>query len=41
VLPASAGVELGGKPTAVVDAGAAVATDEAGRWGHNGTPSGT
>jgi hypothetical protein len=33
VLPAGAGVELGGKPT--------TAADEAGRWGHGGTPSGT
>jgi hypothetical protein len=36
--PADAGAEVGGKPTAATDAGA---TDEVGRWGHGGTPSGT
>jgi hypothetical protein len=40
VLPASAGAEVGGKPTTAVDAGVA-AIDEAGRWGRGGTPSGT
>jgi hypothetical protein len=34
VLPAGAGAELGGKPTAADD-------DEAGRWGCGGTPSDT
>jgi hypothetical protein len=45
VLPAGAGVEVGGEPTAAADAGAgadAVAVaGEAGKWGHDGTPSGT
>jgi hypothetical protein len=36
VLPAKACADVGGKPTAVADAG------EAGRWGDDGgTPSGT
>jgi hypothetical protein len=34
--PADAGVEVGGKPIVTADAGA-VATDEAGRWGRDGT----
>jgi hypothetical protein len=38
VLPASAGTKVGGEPT-TTDASAA--NDEAGRWGHDGTPSGT
>jgi hypothetical protein len=38
--PADAGAEVGGKPIVVVGASAAVA-DEAGRWGHGGTPSST
>jgi hypothetical protein len=40
VLPASAGAEVGGEPTAAtdVDAGTGVEVD---RWGHGGTPSGT
>jgi hypothetical protein len=38
--PADAGAEVGRKPTAAAGAGAAAA-DEAGRWGHGGTPSGT
>jgi hypothetical protein len=39
MLSADAGAEVGGKPTAA--AGASAATDEAGRWVHGGTPSGT
>jgi hypothetical protein len=41
VLPtgASAGAEVGGKLTAAAVTGAAA--DEAGKWGHDGTPSGT
>jgi hypothetical protein len=38
VLPAGAGVEVGGKPIAAVDADADAG--EAGRWGYDGTPSG-
>jgi hypothetical protein len=38
VLPTGAGAEVGGKPTATADAGAG---GEAGRWGCDGTPSGT
>jgi hypothetical protein len=38
VLPV--GTEVGRKPTATADTGAA-ADDEADRWGHGGTPSGT
>jgi hypothetical protein len=47
VLPAGAGVEVGGEPTAAADAGAGAGADavavagEAGKWGHDGTPSGT
>jgi hypothetical protein len=43
VLPAGAGGEVGGEPTAAADAGVddVAADDEAGRWGHDGTPSGT
>jgi hypothetical protein len=47
VLPAGAGVEVGGEPTAAADAGAGADADavavpgEAGKWGHDGTPSGT
>jgi hypothetical protein len=40
VLPAGAGAVVGGKPIAAADAGATVA-DEAGRWGHGGTPFST
>jgi hypothetical protein len=40
VLPAGAGAEVDGEPTAAVDAGV-VAADEAGRWGRDGTPFGT
>jgi hypothetical protein len=36
VLPAGAGDEVGGKPTAATDN-----DDEVGRWGHDGTPSST
>jgi hypothetical protein len=43
--PADAGVEVGEKPTVAAGTGAAdagaAATDEAGRWGRGGTPSGT
>jgi hypothetical protein len=35
VLPAGAGAEVGGKPTATADTG------EVGRWGHDDTLSGT
>jgi hypothetical protein len=40
VLPAGAGAEVGGEPTATADAdaGAGVKVD---RWGRGGTPSGT
>jgi hypothetical protein len=40
VLPTGADTEVGGEPTAVVDAavGARVEVD---RWGRGGTPSGT
>jgi hypothetical protein len=38
VLLAGVGVEVGREPTAAADAAAA---GEAGRWGHDGTPSGT
>jgi hypothetical protein len=41
VLPASAGVEVGGEPTAAADVGADAAVGEVGKWGHDGTPSGT
>jgi hypothetical protein len=40
VLPASSDAEVGGEPTAAVDA-AAGAGVEVDRWGHGGTPSGT
>jgi hypothetical protein len=40
VLPAGAITEVGRKPTAAAATGAAAA-DVAGRWGHDGTPSGT
>jgi hypothetical protein len=40
VLPGGVGTEVGGEPTAAADAGAAAA-DEVGKWGHDGTPSGT
>jgi hypothetical protein len=40
VLPAGAGAEVGGKPTAVATTGANAA-DEAGRLVCDGTPSGT
>jgi hypothetical protein len=40
VLPAGAGTEVGGEPTAAADVGVAAA-DEAGRWGRDGTPPGT
>jgi hypothetical protein len=42
VLPAGAGAEVGGEPTAAVyaDAGATAAV-EVGRWNRGGTPSGT
>jgi hypothetical protein len=42
-MPAGAGVEVGGEPTAAADAGADVVAvaGEAGKWGHDGTPSGT
>jgi hypothetical protein len=38
VLPAGAGTEVGGEPTATVDAAAGAEVD---RWGRDGTPSGT
>jgi hypothetical protein len=42
VLPAGAGTEVGGKPTAAADAGVDVATaGEVSRWSHDGTLSGT
>jgi hypothetical protein len=37
VLPAGAGTEVGGEPTAATDAGADATAGEAGRWGHDGT----
>jgi hypothetical protein len=40
VLPAGVGAEVGGEPTAAVDADAG-AGGEVDRWGHGGTPSGT
>jgi hypothetical protein len=40
VLPAGAGAEVGGEPTAATDA-AAGAGVEVDRWSHGGTPSGT
>jgi hypothetical protein len=40
MLPADAGVEVGGKPTVAAEAGAAAA-DQAGWWDHGGTPSST
>jgi hypothetical protein len=40
VLPANAGAEVGGEPTAVADAGAAAAAG-VGRWSRGGTPSRT
>jgi hypothetical protein len=42
VLPAGAGAEVGGEPTAAAnaDAGAGAAI-EVGRWSRGGTPSGT
>jgi hypothetical protein len=41
MLPAGAGVEVGGEPTAVADTGADAAAGEVGKWGHDGTPSDT
>jgi hypothetical protein len=42
VLPAGAGAEVGGKPTAATDADAgASAAVEVSRWSHGGTPFGT
>jgi hypothetical protein len=42
VLPAGAGAEVGGEPTAAADADAgAGAAIEVGRWSRGGTPSGT
>jgi hypothetical protein len=42
VLPAGAGAEVGGEPTAATDADAGVvAAIEVGRWSRGGTPSGT
>jgi hypothetical protein len=38
VLPAGADAEVGREPTAAADAGA---DGKVGRWGHDGTPSGT
>jgi hypothetical protein len=40
VLPADAGIEVGGEPTTAADAAAAAGV-EVDRWGHGGTPSGT
>jgi hypothetical protein len=41
VLPVGAGTEVGWEPTTAVDAGASAGAtvDEAGKWGHDGTPS--
>jgi hypothetical protein len=42
VLPAGAGVEVGGEPTAAADAGAGTAVAvRVGKWSRGGTPSGT
>jgi hypothetical protein len=42
VLPAGAGIEVGGEPTATADAGVGAAvTVGVGRWSHRGTPSST
>jgi hypothetical protein len=42
VLPAGASGEVGGEPTAAVDADAGVGVAvEVGRWSCGGTPSGT
>jgi hypothetical protein len=42
VLLAGVGIEVGREPTAAADATAdAAAAGEAGRWGRDGTPSGT
>jgi hypothetical protein len=42
VLPAGADAEVGREPTAAADAGVdATADGKVGRWGHDGTPSGT
>jgi hypothetical protein len=41
VLPTGAGAEVGGEPTATTNTGADAATGEVGKWGHDGTPSGT
>jgi hypothetical protein len=41
VLPAGAGAEVGGEPTATIDAGAgAAAAVGVGRWSRGGTPFG-
>jgi hypothetical protein len=40
VLPVGTGAKVGAKPTTAADASAA-ADDEVGRWGCDGTPSGT
>jgi hypothetical protein len=39
-LPVGTGAKVGGKPTTAADASAAT-DDEVGRWGRDGTPSGT
>jgi hypothetical protein len=39
--PAGADIGVSGEPTAAADTGADAAASEAGRWGHDGTPSGT
>jgi hypothetical protein len=42
VLPAGAGIEVGGEPTVVaVQGAAAAAAVRVGRWSRGGTPSGT
>jgi hypothetical protein len=40
MLPTGAGMEVGGEPTTVVDAGVG-AVVEVGKWSHGGTPSDT
>jgi hypothetical protein len=39
VLPAGAGAEVGGEPTATADVGASAGV-KVGRWSHGGTTSG-
>jgi hypothetical protein len=41
VLPAGAGVAVGEEPIAAADVGVDAVAGEAGKWGHDATPSGT